>query len=579
MRPDTRATGKWLRCGRCAELVYAEHFARDLRICPYCGHHDRLSARERLGTLLDTRPTPITGAATLTDPLGFSDVRPYRDRLARARQDTGLDEAVLCGAGTILGRPVVAAVMDFGFLGGSLGCEVGERITAAAEHALATATPLLIVSASGGARMQEGVLSLMQMAKTAQALGALDAAGIPVISLVTDPTYGGVAASYATLADVIIAEPGAHMGFAGPRVIAQTIRQPLPDGFQTAETLLAQGLIDAVRPRPALRATIARLLDAAAWGRGDRALPEAWRDAAPPLARRPEDLPERDAWQTVRLARDPGRPTMLDYTGWLLDDFVELRGDRVSGDCPAIVGGIGRLDGVPLVLIGHQKGHDTRELVARNFGMAAPAGYRKAARLMRLAEKLRLPVVTLIDTPGAYPGVDAEQGGQAHAIAENLRLMSRLTVPVVAVVTGEGGSGGALALAVADRVLALANAVYSVISPEGCAAILWRDASAAPHAAAALGLTARDLLGHGVVDAVIPEPEGGAHRDPVGTAQLVRGAVTAALHELALLDPARLVAERARRFRAFGVAEEAAGQVAGEAARERAGAAAREVAV
>lgn len=261
MRLDTRATGKWLSCGRCRELVYAEHFERDQRICPYCGHHARLTARERLGTLLDPSPTPIAAAPTVDDPLGFADVRPYRERLARARRDTGLDEAVLCVAGTILGRPVVAAVMDFAFLGGSLGCAVGERITAAADRALATATPLLIVSASGGARMQEGVLSLMQMAKTAQALGALDAAGIPVISLVTDPTYGGVAASYATLADVILAEPGAHMGFAGPRVIAQTIRQPLPEGFQTAEKLLAQGLIDAVRPRIALRAVIAQLLD------------------------------------------------------------------------------------------------------------------------------------------------------------------------------------------------------------------------------------------------------------------------------------------------------------------------------
>ncbi len=402
--------------------------------------------------------------------------------------------------------------------------------------------------------MQEGVLSLMQMVKTAQALGALDAAGVPVISLITDPTYGGVAASYATLADVILAEPGAHLGFAGPRVIAQTIRQPLPQGFQTAETLLGQGLIDMVRPRAALRPAIAQILDAAAWARGDRALPEAWRDDAPPLARRAEELPVRDAWRTVRLARHPGRPTTLDYTGWLLDDFLELCGDRVSGDCPAIVGGIGRIDGVPVMLIGHQKGHDTRELVARNFGMSSPAGYRKAARLMRLAEKLRLPIVTLVDTPGAYPGVEAEAGGQAHAIAENLRLMSRLTVPVVAVVTGEGGSGGALALAVADRVLALANAVYSVISPEGCAAILWRDASAAPRAAAALGLGARDLLGHGVIDAVIPEPDGGAHEDPPCAAQLVRRAVTATLHELAGLDPARLVAERTRRFRAFGVA-------------------------
>jgi len=557
MRLETRPTGRWLCCRGCRDLVYAEHFARDLRVCPHCGHHERLGARERLATILDAHPViPLDAAPALDDPLGFADTRPYRDRLADARARTGLDEAVLCASGTILGRPVVAAAMDFAFLGGSLGCAVGERITAAAEHALATSTPLLILSASGGARMQEGVLSLMQMAKTAQALGELDAAGVPVISLVTDPTYGGVAASYATLADVILAEPGAHLGFAGPRVIAQTIREPLPEGFQTAETLLGQGLIDGVRPRAALRPALAQILDSAAWARGTRAMPGAWRDAAPRLVRDPRELPVRDPWQTVRLARHADRPTTLDYTGWLLDDFLELRGDRVSGDCPAIVGGIGRIDGVPVMLIGHQKGHDTRELVARNFGMASPAGYRKAARLMRLAEKLRMPVVTLVDTPGAYPGVDAEAGGQAHAIAENLRLLSRLTVPVVAVITGEGGSGGALALAVADRVLALANAVYSVISPEGCAAILWRDAGAAPAAAAALGLGVRDLLGHGVIDAVVPEPDGGAHENPLAAAQALRRAVTATLHELGGLDPERLVAERARRFRAFGVAAE-----------------------
>jgi acetyl-CoA carboxylase carboxyl transferase subunit beta len=255
----------------------------------------------------------------------------------------------------------------------------------------------------------------------------------------------------------------------------------------------------------------------------------------------------------VALARDPGRPTTLDYATHLLEDFQQLRGDRVSGDCPAIVGGVGHLDGVPIMLIGHQKGHDTRELVARNFGMGSPAGFRKAARLMRLAAKLGMPVLTLIDTPGAYAGVQAEQGGQAHAIAANLHLMSRLPVPVVAVVTGEGGSGGALALAVADRVLALGNAVYSVISPEGCAAILWRDGAAAPKAAAALGIGARDLLEHRIVDAVIPEPDGGAHRNPALTAARVRQAVTATLHELLHRPPAELVAARRRRFRAFGL--------------------------
>jgi acyl-CoA carboxylase subunit beta len=548
------ASSLWIRCPGCEGPMYGEHYQRSLRVCSRCGHHDRLSAPERMDQLLDAGSTsPLGASPTVVDPLDFTDTRPYLTRLEQTRRSTGLQEAVVCATASVGGHPVVAAVMDFGFMGGSLGCAVGERITAAAEHALATRTPLAIVTASGGARMQEGTLALMQMAKTSQALADLDDAGLLTISVITDPTYGGVAASYATLADVIVAEAGAHMGFAGPRVIAATIGQTLPDGFQTAETLLAGGLVDAVRRRTDLRPTLAHLLSAASWARQGRAVPASWRGSAPPLVLRPEELPERDAWQTVSLARDPGRPTTLDYACYLLEDFQELRGDRMSGDCPAVVAGIGHIDGVPLMLIGHQKGHDTRELVARNFGMGSPAGFRKAARLMRLADKLGLPILTLIDTPGAYAGIEAEAGGQAHAIAENLRLMSRLRVPVVAVVTGEGGSGGALALGVADRVLALGNAVYSVISPEGCAAILWRDAAAAPQAADALRLGARELLRHGVVDAVIPEPDGGAHRDPSLTIRLVRQAVTGTLYELTRLEPAHLVSERRRRFRQYGL--------------------------
>ena len=254
----------------------------------------------------------------------------------------------------------------------------------------------------------------------------------------------------------------------------------------------------------------------------------------------------------VRLARMIARPTTLDYARWLLDGFFEMHGDRISGDCQAMVGGIGRFQGCPVMLIGHQKGHSARELKARNYGMPTPAGYRKACRLMRLAARLGLPIVSLIDTQGAYPGIEAEADGQAWAIAESLNVMANLPVPIVAVVTGEGGSGGALALALADRVLVLANSVYSVISPEGCAAILWHDAHAAPLAARCLGLEPRDLLKHGIADGVIPEPEGGAHRDPAAAAEIVRCALVDVLGELDGVDAERLVHERAARFRAFG---------------------------
>ncbi|WP_344896942.1 acetyl-CoA carboxylase carboxyltransferase subunit alpha, partial [Nonomuraea antimicrobica] len=270
------------------------------------------------------------------------------------------------------------------------------------------------------------------------------------------------------------------------------------------------------------------------------------------LIRRAEELPPRDAWQTVRLARDPGRPTALDHIAQFVDGFCELHGDRAAGDCPAIVGGVGRLDGEPVMIIAHQKGHTTAELIARNHGMASPEGYRKAARLMRMAEKWRLPLITLIDTPGAYPGVTAEERGQAVAIAESVRLMSRLRTPTVAVITGEGGSGGALALGVADRVLCLAGAVYSVISPEGCAAILWRDRALAPRAASALRIEARELLSMRVVDGVVPEPAGGAHKDPALAAELLRHGLSAALEEVTGVPLDDLLRARRTRYRDIG---------------------------
>ncbi len=557
----------WMSCRRCRVLLYRKRFDRAGGVCPECGWHSPLSADRRVATLLDRESAVrVAPPETVHDPLSFVDLEPYADRLSKARARTGLDDAVQVVRGTIQGRPVVAAVMDFAFLGGSLGAAAGEAVAVAAETALADQAPLLLVTASGGARMQEGTLSLMQMAKTAGAMARLDEAGLLTISLITDPTYGGVAASFATLSDVLIAEPGARMGFAGPRVIEQTIRQKLPGDFQTAEFLLGHGLIDGVRARAELPYLLGTLLSAAArredrdgggvsgGGGGDGGGGRAReRDAEDVAVRDPRGLTRRPVDQAVRLARDLGRPTTLDHVAEWTDRFVELRGDRAGGgDCPAIVGGLAVVDGLPLVVVGHQKGHTTDELVRRNFGMPSPAGYRKAMRLMRLAAKLRLPLVTLIDTPGAYPGLEAEEHGQAHAIAECIRLMGSLPVPVVSVITGEGGSGGALALGVANEVLICENGVYSVISPEGCAAILWRSPEAAGTAAAALKIDAASMLELGVVDGVVPEPDGGAHRDPAAAARLVRRAVVHAVRRLRGRDGADLVAERRARYRRFG---------------------------
>lgn len=543
----------WIVCPGCQAMIYTKRLARNLQVCPDCGSHHRLTAHQRIEQLFDGGQAELMEHPVRSgDPLGFADTKPYPERLDRARVATGLAEGVLVATGTIDGNPLVAAVMDFRFLGGSLGAATGELITRAAEHALAQRLPLLIVSASGGARMQEGAIALMQMAKTSQALGRLDEAGILTISLITDPTYGGVAASFATLCDVIIGEPGARLGFAGPRVIEQTIRQQLPEGFQTAEFLLEHGFIDTIRPRSALRATLARLLCVGGGRNSELTAGSAVPDV---VVRNHERLAPIDPWRAVQQARQLDRPTTLDYLSRAFDDFEELHGDRLGGDCAALVGGMACLDGVGVMVIGHQKGQTIAELTVRNYGMPTPDGYRKAARLMRMAAKLGLPVITFVDTPGAYPGIEAEEQGQAVAIAENIRLMAALPVPVLTLVTGEGGSGGALALAVANEVLICSRGVYSVISPEGCAAILWNDPAKAPTAAAALRVDARQLLRLGIVDGVVPEPEGGNQADYQLAAQRVRAALTASLRRLSGLDGAELVARRRDRFRAFGTAE------------------------
>lgn len=263
------------------------------------------------------------------------------------------------------------------------------------------------------------------------------------------------------------------------------------------------------------------------------------------------------AWQITQLARHPQRPYMLDYVQYCCTDFQELHGDRMYSDDAAIVGGLARLEGRPIMIIGHQKGRDVKERVRRNHGSARPEGYRKALRLMRMAEKFSLPIVTMIDTAGAYPGVGAEERGQSEAIARNLYVMSGLRTPIVTLVTGEGGSGGALAIGIADRVLMLQYSIYSVISPEGCASILWRSAEKAETAAEALGITADRLHKLGLIDEIIPEPLGGAHRDPAGTGEVVRNAILSALAELEPLAGDALVAERRQRLLGYGLFKEA----------------------
>ena len=402
---------------------------------------------------------------------------------------------------------------------------------------------------------------------------------MPFISVLTDPTTGGVFASYAAVGDVNVAEPNALIGFAGARVSAGTISQELPPGFQRSEFLFNHGFVDRVVERPDLRDELARLLRllrpaVPAPGNGELdVLPglPAFRplsflsDLADRVAEagtngaEPEPLPDdsdgdrtEEVWGRVQLARNLRRPRTLEFVEQMTEDFVELHGDRLFGDDAAIVTGLARLDGRVVAVVGQQKGADTEENIRRNFGMPHPEGYRKAIRIMGLAERLGLPVITFVDVPGAHPGAESEERGIAESIASSVALMTRLRTPIVTVITGEGGSGGALAIAVGDVVIALENAVYSVISPEGCASILWRTPDEAPMAAVAMRMTAAEQQALGVVDIVVPEPAGGAHADVAETARRLRAVIVAQLDALTPVPIEGLLEARYRRYRDLG---------------------------
>ncbi len=539
---------RWAKCPACSAFVYHKRLEKNLKVCPECNHHFRLSARERATFLLDGGSfKELDADLTPGDPLGFVDSQPYTERIASNRKKSGVAEAAIYGTATIGNFPVVFCALDFTFLGGSMGSVVGEKVTRAIELGAKTKTPVIVCSASGGARMQEGTLSLMQMAKTSAALALLAEAGVPYISLLADPTYGGVSASFATLGDLIICEPKAKVGFAGPQVIEQTIRQKLPEGFQTAEYLMEKGQIDLIVPRAELPNTFKKLL--AYHDKRPSGVATAAAKASAPAAAKPA---ARTAWESVQLARHADRPNFREYVDQIFDSFTELHGDRSFRDDPAIAGGLASIGGRAVMVVGHQKGRGTKENVERNFGMPHPEGYRKALRLMEYAGRLGLPLVTLIDTPGAYPGLLAEERNQSEAIARNLLVMSRLPIPIVCTIIGEGGSGGALALGVGDRILMLENAIYSVISPEGCATILFKDASSAPRAAEASRLTASELLKLGVADELVTEPAGGAQADPAATAAALKAALVRNLEALADKPVKELLEARYARFRAFG---------------------------
>jgi len=570
----------WTKCPSCEEMLFNKQLDKANRVCPACGHHFRLAAPARIEQLTDQGSWQERDAGLQSvDALGFVDQKAYPDRLTAAQTATGMRDAAVWGTAAIGHTRIALCVMDFGFMGGSMGAVVGEKVTRAAEHALVARIPLVVVSSSGGARMQEGTFSLMQLAKTLAAIERLRQAGVPFISVLTDPTTGGVFASYAAVGDVNIAEPNALIGFAGARVSAGTIAQELPPGFQRSEFLFSHGFIDRVVPRADLRDELSRLLRLLR----PAELPENGQDgdvlaglpAFRPLSflsdladkvaeagsngAEPVELPDQtevdrrdEVWGRVQLARNLRRPRTLEFVDLMAADFIELHGDRLFGDDEAMVTGLASLDGRVIAVIGQQKGADTEENIRRNFGMPHPEGYRKAMRIMELAERFSLPIVTFVDVPGAHPGAESEERGIAEAIARSVALMTRLRTPIVTVITGEGGSGGALAIAVGDVVIALENAVYSVISPEGCASILWRTADEAPAAAVAMRMTAAEQQALGVIDIVVPEPAGGAHIDIPETARRLRAVIVAQLEALTPVPIDGLLEARYRRYRDLG---------------------------
>ncbi len=496
--------GLWMKCPKCGEMIYKEDVVGASYVCPKCGGYFRMKAKTRIKLVADKDSFKEWYTDfPLCNPLDYPE---YGEKLAALKEKTHLDEAVCIGEARIENSPVVLGVCDARFLMGSMGHTVGEKITRAFEEATKRKLPVVLFCCSGGARMQEGIVSLMQMAKTSAAVKKHSDAGLLYIPVLTDPTTGGVTASFAMLGDIILAEPGALIGFAGPRVIAQTIHQKLPEGFQKAEFLVEHGILDGIVKREDLKQTLSGLLKLHERQNGYCQFSNIVLSKAEILQdTRKKKAKEMTAWERVQTARDSKRPVSLDYMKEIFDSFMELHGDRAFRDDGAIMGGLALLDGQPVTVIGIQKGRSTKENIGRNFGMPSPEGYRKALRLMKQAEKFHRPVITFIDTPGAFCGVEAEERGQGEAIARNLLEMAALKVPVLSIVIGEGGSGGALALGVGNEVWMLENAIYSILSPEGFASILWKDSKKAKEASEVMKITAEDLKKLGIIEQVIPE--------------------------------------------------------------------------
>jgi acetyl-CoA carboxylase carboxyl transferase subunit beta len=529
------------RCLSChADLTDSPEYA-EFRVCPACRFHYNVGARRRVSLLADKGTFRETNRSYIAlDPISFS--KDYRRRVQGEQKRTGLADAIITGTVRIGRNRAVLAVIDFRFLGGTIGSVVGEKLAQAFELAARRRRPIVVVVSGGSARLQEGPLALAQLAKVAAAQRRLAAARVPMICVLANPTTGAAYAGFASLADYIVAEPGALVGYATLRAAREASGGRLPADAHTAEGQLQNGMIDAVVDRAQLGELLTTLLSLFASRK---------RVKAP---KREEDgTGEQDgaagAWHEVQLSRHAQRPTARDYLALISRRFIEFRGDRVTGDDPAVVCGIGEIGGEAVIVAGQQSAASDTD---RPETWIRPEGFRKARRAMQLAARFDMPLVTLIDTPGAYPGADAEARGLGYAIASCTATLADLPTATVAAIVGEAGGEAALAFGVADRALMLEHATFSVVPPERAAQLIYRDSTKVEEAAEALHLTARECRALKLIDVVVPEPPGGAHQDHEAAARRLGTAIARALAETHGTPVRRLLEQRYRKYRALG---------------------------
>ncbi len=531
------------RCLLCEEPISESHTYLTYRVCPFCRFHYTLSARERIDLLADKGTFKESHKyLSSVDPLSFSRRGPYRKLLSQDQNRTGLTEAAVTGRCKIDGVEIMLVVLDFGFMGGSMGIVVGEKVATAMETAARRHIPFVAVVTGGGVRIQEGVLSLMQMAKTVTAAKRVREEEVPFIVLLANPSTGQAYASFANLADVILAEPGSLIGLSPLKTLREASTMPLPLDAHTAEAHLGHGLLDNVVDREVLQERLGTLLRIFT-------IQKLGKDNGKDILKISFEEPEApEAWEAVTVARDTERPMAMAYIRAMLDPFIELRGDRLNSDDRSIVGGVGFLGDEPVAVIGQQR----RPALEGARNHVYPDGLRKAQRVINLASRFKLPLITLIDTQGADPGLESEEQGIGNAIATTLSLMVEAPTPIVSAIIGEGGSEGALALGLADRILIQQYAVYSPISLNHTLGASYHDHRLDREAAEALMLTARDCMELGIVDQVVPEPEGGAHLNPKEAANSLQIVILQQLAELAKLSPSKLAKRRYHKFRHMG---------------------------